>query len=270
MLMKIVTAVVMALLVVTLGAGAVRYLNTYKPMAEDYARMKEGLPELDKAKTELRKLQEKESGETAWIQPVIDALSAGLSDEIKSGKAEVLVAAGNKVVVNIAEQALYLPGSYTFAQESPRLRSNLAALLKEKIKGKDIYIGNTTQAVPAQVKRRKKIPGKDARMLAAERSIALIKDFEKNGVSQDALIAAAYSAKQPEFGLKIKDRKTVLIIENPPKVLMVATKQGAAPAPQTPAKPDLDTKNTVTDPATPSSSSLPKPIPIQPAQPKTP
>jgi hypothetical protein len=266
MLMKIVTAVLTVLLIATLGVAAMFYLNTYKPMDADYARMKAGLPELDKAKTELKKLKEKESNQTAWMKPVIDALSAGLSDEIKSGKAEVL-AADSKVVVNIAEQALYLPGTYTFAQESPQLRSNLATLLKEKMQDKDIYIGNSTQSVPPQVKRRKKVPGKDARTLAAERSAALIKDLEKNGVNQDKLIAAAYSAKEPELGIQIKGHKTIIIIENTPMVPAGATKQEATPAPQTSAKTALDTKNTATAPAT-SSSPLPKPIPILPAQPK--
>ncbi len=128
-------------------------------MAEDNARMTTRMPELDKAALELRQRKEKESKETAWLKPAIDALSAGLGNEIKSGKAEVL-AAGNKVVVNISEQALYLPGSYTFSNESPQLRANLVALLKsDTLKGKDIYIGNTTHAVPAQGRGRKKDRG---------------------------------------------------------------------------------------------------------------
>ena len=233
--MKIVTSVLIVILVVTLGAGAMFYLRTYKPLAEDYARMKTGLPAYEKAKAELRKLKEKESKETGWLKPGIDALSAGLSKEIESGAVEVL-SAGNKVIVNISEQVLYLPGSYTFAKESPQLRSNLAALLKsDTLKGKDIYIGNTTQAVPSQGKGKRRIPAKDTRTLAAERSTALIKNFEKNGVNQDALIAAAYSAKQPVIGFKIKDHKTVIIIENPPTIPMVATKQEAGS--QTQAKP---------------------------------
>jgi hypothetical protein len=265
MLMKIATYVSIALLVVTLGAGAFFYLNVHTPMAEDYVRMKAGMPELDKAKIELKKYKEKEnreSRETAWLSPVIDVLSAGFSEEIKSGKAEVL-AAGNKVIVNIAEQALFMPGSYTFAQESPQLRANLAALLKnDKIKGRDIYIGNTTQGVPAQGKGRKKIPAKDARTLAAERSAALIKDFEKNGVNQDALIATAYAAKQPQIGFNIKDRKTVIIIESPPTLPVVATKHEAA-------KPAPDAKNAAAVPVTPSAQAQPKSIPIKPA-PKAP
>jgi len=266
MLMKIITGVLIVLLIGTLGAAAMFYLNTYKPMDADYARMKAGMSELDKAKVEIKKLKEKEISQTAWMKPVIDALGAGLSDEIKAGNAEVL-AAGNKVVVNIAEQALYLRGTYTFAQESPQLRSNLATLLKEKIQDKDIYIGNTTQAVPAQVKKRKKIPGKDARTLAAERSAVLIKDLEKSGVNQDKLIAAAYSAKKPELGIKIKGNKTIITIENTPMVPSGAVNQEASPTPQATGKADVAAKNTVTAPAA-SSSPLPKPIPIQPAQPK--
>ena len=267
MLMKIITNVVMALLVVTLGAGAVFYLKTYKPLAEDYTRMKVSLPSYEKANAALKKLQEKERQETGWLKPAVDALSNGLGKEIKSGEAEVLTA-GNKVIVNISEQVLYLPGSYTFAKDSPQLRSNLAALLRSApLKGKDIYIGNTTQAVSAQGKGRKRMPAKDARTLAAERSAALIKDFEKNGVNQDALIATAYSAKQPVIGFKIKGHKTVIIIENPPTAPMVATKQEAAPQAQ--AKTPPDTKSTLTAPvAPPASQARPKPIPIQPALPK--
>ena len=250
MVMKIVTAVLAALLILALAAGAAFYLKAYKPMAEDYARMTARMPELDKATRELRQRKEKESKETAWLKPAIEALSAGLGNEIKSGKAEVLTA-GNKVVVNIAEQALYLPDSYTFSNESPQLRANLVALLKgDAVKGKDIYIGNTTHAVPAQGRGRKKIAAKDARTLAAERSAALIKNLEKNGVSQDALIAAAYSPQQPKMGFLIKDRKTVIIIESPPTVLLDAANAAAAvPAPR------------------PASQTQPGAIPIQPARP---
>ncbi len=265
-MLKIVTSVLTALLIMTLTAGALFFLKAYKPMKEDYTRLTGRIPELDKAKSELKHIKEKESRETAWINPAIEALSAGLGNEIKSGAAEVL-AAGNKVVVNISEQALYLPGSYTFSKESPQLRARLVDLLKsDKLKGKDIYIGNTTHAVPAQGRGRKKVPAKDARTLAAERSAVLIRDFEKNGVNQDALIAAAYSPKQPATGLLIKDRKTVIIVENPPMVLSGAAKQEASP---TSAKPVPDTKGTLTAPVPgPASQTQPRPVPILPARPK--
>jgi hypothetical protein len=260
-LMKIAISVLTALLFLTLTAGALFYLKAYKPMEEDNARMTTRMPELDKAAIELRQRKEKESKETAWLKPAIETLSAGLGNEIKSGEAEVL-AAGNKVVVNISEHALYLPGSYTFSKESPQLRSNLVALLKsDTVKGKDIYIGNTTHAVPAQGRGRKKIAAKDARTLAAERSAALIKDMEKNGVNHDALIAAAYSPQQPRMGL-IKDRKTVIIIESPPTVPLGATNVAAA------RTPFPDSRGTLTVPAPrPASQTQPGAIPIQPARP---
>ncbi len=266
-MLKIVTSVLTVLLIMTLTAGALFYLKAYKPMKEDYARLTSRIPELDKAKSELKHIQEKESRETAWINPAIEALSAGLANEIKSGAAEVLTA-GNKVVVNISEQALYLPGAYTFSKESPQLRARLVALLKsDKLRGKEIYIGNTTHAVPAQGRGRKKVPSKDARTLAAERSAVLIRDFEKNGVNQDSLIAAAYSPKQPATGLLIKDHKTVIIVESPPTAPLSGTKQEAAP--QTSAKPVPDTRSTVTVPAPrPESQTQPRPIPIQPARPE--
>jgi len=242
--MKIVTYFFIALFVVTLGTASAFYFNTFKPMAADYARMKEGIPGLEKAKTELKQYRDRENKETAWMSPAVDTLSVGLSDEVKAGKVEVLTA-GNRVIVNIAEDALYLPGSYTFGKDSTRLRLILISLLrKNELNGKEIYIGNTAEDVPAQGKGRKKIPAKDARTLASDRSAALIKDFEKNGVSQDALIGAAYSSKQPEIGFKLKSRKTVIIIDNPPMVPMVAK------LPQ------------------PVQQPLPRAIPIQPAQPK--
>ncbi len=259
MLMKIVTYVLIALLVVTLGAAAFFYLNYYQPMAADYARMKAGIPELDKAKAELKKIKEKESKETAWLSPAVDAVSSSLSNEIKNGKAEVLTA-GNKVIVNIAEDELFMPGSYTFIKDD-RLRRVLDSLLRdEKVKGKIITIGNTTQSVPAHGKGRKKIPAKDARTLAADRSAALVKYLEKSGVSQDALVAAAYSSKQPEIGFKLKDHKTVIIIENPPATPSSAIKQEAGK--EAPA-----TKASTTASAAPQKQ--PKGTPIQPAQPKT-
>ncbi len=264
MFMKIVTYVLIALLVVTLGAGAFFYLTNYQPMAADYAPMKAGIPEFDKAKAELKKFKEKESKEnkeTAWLTPALDALNSGLSNEIKNGKAEVL-SAGNKVIVNIAEDALYMPGSYTFSKNSPPLLRILDSLLRdEKVKGKMITIGNTTQSVPAHGKGRRKVPAKDARTLAADRSAALVKYLEKSGVSQDALVAAAYSSKQPEIGFKLKDHKTVIIIENPLATPSVSIKQEAAkeaPAP----------KASTTGPAAPQQKQ-PKGIPIHPAQQKT-
>lgn len=265
MLMKIVTFVVTALLIVTLGAGAVFYLKEHKPMAEDYARMKTALPGYEKANAELKKLQATESMETAWLKPAVEALSAGLANEITSRKAEVLVA-DNKVMVNIAEQELFLPNSYTFAKESPQLRLNLVALFRsDLLKGKDISIGNTTNAVPAQGRGRKKVPAKDARTLAAERSAVLIKDFEKNGVNPDTLIASAYSSKQHLMGFLIKDRKTVIIIENPPTAPFVVTRPEAAH--QSPEKPGPDTRGTLTVPAPRAASQTPpRPIPILPAQ----
>jgi hypothetical protein len=256
MLMKIVTYVVIALLVLGLAAAAAFYVTSYKPMVEDYTRMKAGLPELDKANAELKRIKNEEKKETAWLQPASDVLNSTLSDEIKSGKAEVFTS-GNRVIINIAEGALYLPGSYTFSKESPSLRTKLVALLKRKeFTGKNVCIGNTTDAVPAKGRGRRRVPAKDARTLASERSAALIRDFEKNGIDQDSLIAAAYSSKQPAIGFKIKTHKTTIIIETPLATPQVASKQVTIPAVKAQSAP-----------AVPPTQ--PKAIPIQPAQPKT-
>jgi hypothetical protein len=265
--MKIVTSLLIAILVAVVGAGAVFYLKNYKPLAEEYARMKAGLPAYEKANAELKKLKENEFKETGWIKEEVSALRTGLGREIESGNVEVL-ATEDKVIVNISEQMLYLPGSYTFAKESPQLRSNLAVLLKsDMLRGKDIYIGNKTQSVPGHGRGRKRVPAKDARTLAAERSSVLIRDLVKNGLDRDTLVAAAYSESQPVVGYKIKDRKTVILIENRPQVPMVAGERGTVP--QSLAKPAFSTKSTLTTPVTPlASQARPKPIPIQPAQPQ--
>ncbi len=264
MIMKIVTYVVITLLVAALGAAAVFYFYMYQPMATDYARMKAGMPELDKAKTELKKLREKEARESAWINPAVDVISSILMDEIKAGQAEVL-ASGNRVVVNIAEGSLYLPGSYTFAKTSPPLRAKLVTLLrKNEFKGKEIYIGNTTEGVQAQGRGRRKVPGKDARTLAAERSAALIKDLEKNDVDRDSLVAAAFTSKEPAVGFNLKSHKTVIIIENPLTAPSVASKQEPGQQPQ--SKPT----STATAPAgAVPPQGQPVAIPIKPAQTKT-
>jgi outer membrane protein OmpA-like peptidoglycan-associated protein len=265
--MRILTYVLLVLLLAAIGGAAFFYLTMYQPMTADYDRLKAGMPELDKARAELRKYKDKEKKDTAWIKPALEAFSSVLSDNIKAGTVEVL-SADNRVVVNIAEQALYMPGSKTFTKESRPLLEKLDSLLRnDNLKEKNIYIGNTTKAVEARGRGRTKVPAKDARTLAVERSAELTKYLEKQGVQPDILIAAAYSSKQPAVGFNIKDKKTVIIIENPPVVPVVETKQ---PAPQ--AKPSLETKGTTTAAAaqTPSAASQtkPKPIPIRPSQAK--
>lgn len=247
MAMKIVAAVLTSVLVAALGVGAVFYLKAHKPLAEDHARMKAALPAYEQANAELKKLQGEQLKETAWLGPAVGLLNTGLAKEIASGSAEVFVA-GNKVIVNISEQELFLPGAYTFAKESPILRLTLAALLKsDALKGKDIYIGNTTRAVPARGKGRKRVPAKDARTLGGERSAALVKNLEKNGVDRDAIIAAAFSEKQRVIGFKIKEQKSVIIIEDPPSGPVVVTTQVVLP----------------------QTAVQPHPVPIPPAQPIT-
>jgi hypothetical protein len=297
--MKIFAYLLLVLLFAGAGGAAYFYINMYQPLEANNKKFEAGMPELDKTRADLKKYKEKEKNETAWMKPVIDAFSSVLSNEIKTGAAEVL-SAGNKVVVNISEQALYMPGSKTFTRESPPLLAKLDSLLRDdSVKGKNIYIGNTTQAAPAQGRGARKIPAKDARTLAAERSAELTKYLEKKGVNPDALIEAAYSSKHPESGSKIKERKTIIIIENPLPVPMVAAKQEPAsemqtrptlttkgsttvpaapagtPAPQVQTKPTLTTKGSTTVSTAPTTTSAvpqtrpkPVPIPIRPAQPK--
>jgi flagellar motor protein MotB len=255
--MKIAIYVLIALLAVSIGASTAFYQNAFRPMAAEFEKMKAGMRELDKAKAELTKYKDKEKRETAWLKPAADSMSSGLSDAIKAGNAEVITT-DNSVIVNIAEDTLYMPGSYTFSNsaESQKLLLNIESLLKgNELKGKEIIIGNTTDAVPAHGKGRKKIPAKDARKLAADRSAALVKHLEKKGVDQNALIAAAYSSKQPEIGSRIKARKVVILLENPPVVQAAISKQEPAGLMQS-------------APA-PAPRATPNTIPIQPAKPKT-
>src|SRR5512134_2984846 len=139
--MKIVTAVLAVLFVAALGAAGFFYVNTFKPMAAEHPKMKAGMQELDKAKAELKKYKDKESRETAWLKPAADTLGAGLAEEIKAGKAEVVIA-DHGVVVNIAEDALFMPGSHTFTRESEKLLAKLESLLRSgELKGRQIAVG---------------------------------------------------------------------------------------------------------------------------------
>jgi hypothetical protein len=260
--MKIVTYLLAALLCASLGAAAIFYFFTFQPMAADYARMKAGIPELDKAKTELKRYKEKEKQDSAWIAPLVETFSNGLNDEIKAGKAEV-VSAGNSIIVNIAEDALYTPGSKTFSKDTQTLLKLASLLKKEGLRGKDIFIGNATEAVAAHGKGRKRIPPKDALTLASERSEELVKYLERYGAPQDSLAALAYSSKLPDRGFKIKNKKTIVMISPVPAINThdaAAAQPESVPAPQS-------------KPASPAQGGVPKTapktIPIKPAQPHT-
>ncbi len=231
--MKIVTYLVIVLLVVTLAGGAYLFLYTYRPMEIEYARLQAGQPEFEKARKELARYTGREKLETGWTDAAKQALTKGLADDITAGRAEV-VAAGNRIIVNIAESVLYTPLSVTFARESRPSLDNLAALLKE-LKDKEIVIGNMTKSAPAQGRGRKRVPARDARTLASSRSLELVKFLEKNGVPAEALVAASYPAKVPERGFKIKELKTIIVItapaSAPPEI--AAPKQEAKTAPAT-------------------------------------
>ena len=255
--MKIAAYVLIALLVVTLAGGAYFFLSVYKPMSVDYEKLKQGQPEFDKARKELAKFKDREKQETAWIGSAMAALKKGLENDINAGKAEVTTA-GNRIVINIAEGVLYTPMSVTFAKDSKPALDNIAALLKE-LKDKEIFIGNMSQAAPAQGKGRKRVPAKDARTLAAARSAELVKYLEKNGVTADTLISLSYPAKQPERGFKIKEKKTVIVIAAP-----------AMAAPDT-AAPKQETKSaSVAKPTATAAGAAPqlKSIPISTVPPK--
>ncbi len=281
--MRILVIVLSALLLVCLGGAAFFYVSLYQPMSTEYAGLQSGKSELEKTRLELKKYKDQENKDKSWTKPIAEAITSGLNDEIKAGNAEVSVI-GNKVVVNIAEHALYMPGSKTFTKESPQLLLKLESLLKnENLKDKNISIGNVTQAVSAQGSGKKKIPAKDARLLAADRSMELIKYLEKRNVNQDALIATAYSSKQVDAGFKLKDRKAMIIIENTltaqlaakqvpePQSKQSTTASAASSSAQQPQSSQTSTiKATSSAPSTtaPASQVQPKPTPAKPAQQK--
>jgi outer membrane protein OmpA-like peptidoglycan-associated protein len=261
--MKIFTSLLIVLLVLLLAGAGYFYRAIHKPMAEDLARFKAGLPEFDRAKAELRKYRDKERQEAdqlAWIGPTADSLKKAFENEISQGKAEV-TAAGNRLIFNVSEEVLYTPHSVTFAKSSKQALATIAQLLKG-IKDKEIYIGNMTQPAPPKGKGRKKIPVMDARTLAARRSIELAKDLVKNGVPEDSLIVQSYPARQPDRGFRIKERKTVITIAPPASAAQqTAAKMESPPAPA--AKPAA-----APAPApAPQQPQQPKPIPISPAPP---
>ena len=260
--MKIVTYLLAALLCAALGAAAIFYFFTFQPMAADYARMRAGMPELDKAKAELKKRKDKEKLDSSWIAPLVDLFSNGLNDEIKAGKAEV-ISAGNTVIVNVAEDMLYTPGSKTFAKDTQTLLKLASLLKREELRGKDIFVGNATEAVAAHGKGKKRVPPKDALTLASERSEELVKYLERYGANQEPLAALAYSTKLPDRGSKIKNKKTMIMVSAAPAANApdaAAVKPEAAPAPQAKSAPPAQG-------AVPKTA--PKSIPIKPAQPQT-
>lgn len=244
--MKLIRIIVALIFLAMLGSGAYFYLKIYQPLYEDYNRMKSGMPELDRAKTELKKYKEREQ----WVPRVAESIMAGLKEEINAGNAEV-VAAGDRIIVNIKEGVLYTPDSVTFSKEGSQTREKLASLLNNlmDIKNKEIYVGNSTHPVEAKRKGRLRIPARSAIDVASDRSVALVKFLEGKGVPSEFMIAAAYPSKMPEHGFKIKTDKTVIVIAQPPMISQPVVQ----PKPVTPpagARPEQ-----------------PKPIPIQPGPP---
>jgi len=273
--MKIVTTIVIALLVVALAGGAYFYLYAYKPMAAEYAKLQAGQPEFEKTRKELAKYASREKQETGWIDTAKQALTKGLTSEIAAGRAEV-VAAGNRIIVNIAEGVLYTPQSVTFGRDSRPALENLAALLKE-FRDKEIVVGNMTKSAPAQGKSRKKVPARDGRALASGRSLELVKYLVKNGVPAETLVAASYPENVPERGFKIKDQKTVIVITVPASVSpeAAAPKLEAKTAPATQPTASPVTKPTITPATRPTATASPaapasqlKSIPISTVPPK--
>lgn len=248
--MNIIRILAILLILGMAGTGAYFYMMIHQPMADDYARMKSEIPELEKARAELKKYRERER----WIPPAVESIKAGLKEEIEGGMAEV-VSAEDRIIINIKEEALYTPESVTFSNEGTPTREKIASLLKDlkDIKDKEIYVANTTRPVAEKRKGARKIPARTALEIASDRSAALVKFFESKGVPKGALSAVAYPDRMPDYGFGIKADKTVIIIANPP---VLRKDPGIKPARQpAPA-------------AQEGQPQTPKPIPIQPAPPR--
>lgn len=254
--MKILVYVLAALLVVGSAAAGYYYFAVEKPMMADLQRLKAGQPEFEKSRAELKRLREFESRwkqDTAWIDGGVEKLKKDLQKEIDAGRAEVAVS-GSRIVVNLSENVLFTPQSVTFGKDSRAALDSLASMLKE-FKDKEIFVGNQTSAAPAQGKGRKRVPAKDARTISTGRSLELVRHLEKSGVSAESLVAAGYSDRSTDRGFRIKAKKTIIVIANPPAAAAESrTETRSAPA--------------TTAAATAAAPAQQKPIPITTAPPK--
>lgn len=256
--MKIVTYILGALLAAVLGAAAFYYFTTALPMTAENQKLKAGMPEFEKTKADLKKCKETEQKATAWILPVMETAKREFAVEMSAGKAEVH-SADTRVIVNLSEQLLYQDGSVTFSKDSVAVLQKIGNLLRNPaLKDREIIVGNMTLPVEARGKGKKKSPAKDARTLATERSTALVKHLvEKGGISQEALVGAAYPAALPDRGFKIKDQKTVITIQAPAMADQAAQRPAATQQPKQASAP------------TGTAAPEPKPLPTNPAAPKT-
>ncbi len=256
--MKLVTYVLGALLAAVLGAAAFYYFTTALPMTAENQKLNAGMPEFEKAKADLKKCRETEQKKTAWVAPVVETANRELTVEMNAGTAEVQ-SADTRVIVNISEQMLYLPGSITFSKDSVPMLQKIGNLLRNPVlKDREIIIGNMTLPVEARGKGKKRTPAKDARVLASERSTALVKYLvEKGGINQETLVTAAYPAALPDRGFKIRDQKTIIIIQTPATIDLADRKPAAAQQPKPASAP------------TGTAAPTPQPLPTKAAEPKS-
>ena len=256
--MKIVTYILGALLAAVLGAAAFYYFTTALPMTAENQKLKAGMPEFAKAKADLKKYREAEQKATAWVAPAMETAKREFAVELNAGTAEVQ-SVDTRVIVNISEKMLYMDGSVTFSKDSVPVLQKIGNLLRNPaLKDREIIVGNMTLPVEARGKGKKKSPAKDARTLATERSTALVKYLvEKGGISQDALVAAAYPAALPDRGFKIKVQKTVITIQAPAMIDLTGQKPAPVQQPKQASAP------------TGTAAPAPKPLPTNPAAPKT-
>ena len=263
--MRSFTVILIFLLLAAIGGGIFFYLTIHQPMAKDYARMKTGISDLDRATSELKQYREQRT----WVLPAVETFKASLNAEIKAGKAEV-VAADDRVVINMKEDVLFNARAATFNRGSDQVLKKLASVLKnmKALQKKEILVGNAAGAVGAQ--RGRRTQGRDSLGLSMDRSLALVNALKRKGIAGASLIAVAYPDKRKDSGFRITDRKVMVIIGYPPvpEESTEAQKPTAPPAePKHGAAPEA--KKAAPAPPLQKPSAEPKRIPILPSPPKS-
>lgn len=268
--MKFLNVVLIFLLLAALAGAAYFYQFHFRELNLQAQLSKTNAAQLDLSKKQLKKYQDQES----WMPAAAETLRTGLKEEIAAGKAEV-AEAGSRLVVNIPEDVLYMQGSRTFSLTSGATLTKLASVLKtlKGLNDKEILVGNTAASAPARGTGRRKVPARDGRTLAAERSLELVKYLEKNGVSGELLASVAYAPGAAEHAFRIKGSRTIITIGLPAAAAVVSP--APVPAPSVPSapqpKPGPAAPAPAGQPLPPQQSrpqpSAPQPIPI-PVQPR--
>jgi chemotaxis protein MotB len=119
-----------------------------------------------------------------------EALSASLSDEIKTGRIQISELQG-KMTVRLAERVLFASGSATVNRDGKRTLEKIAAAFHE-LKGRIVRVEGHTDDVPIHTAQ---FPSNWE--LSAARAIAVVRLLQSQGVDPNSLGAAGYAEFQP-------------------------------------------------------------------------